>query len=259
MDFQRAAVMGLSLVGCLAVGLGVSQDVAQSTVTVAEHEELGRHLADGEGRSLYLYANDEAGDSTCADDCAEAWPPFTVEDGPVAGEGVASSLLGTMQREDGSRQVTYNGWPLYSFADDSPEASGAGHGVAGAWFLVSPYGEALPVPEDEGDEQSGEEADGASEPVPEAALAGGREVYAQHCAACHGMDGGGGAGPALDEARAVRDEARVVDQILWGGNRMPSFGSRLSDGEVAAVATYVRNSFGHEFGLTVEEVVAEER
>lgn len=48
--------------------------------------------------------------------------------------------LGTIQRDDGSTQVTLNGWPLYYFAADAAPGDANGEGVAGAWFVARPDG-----------------------------------------------------------------------------------------------------------------------
>ena len=61
----------------------------------------------------------------------------------MAGEGVDVTLLGTITRDDGSTQVTYNGWPLYYFHEDMAAGDTNGQGVEGVWFLVSPEGEAV--------------------------------------------------------------------------------------------------------------------
>jgi predicted lipoprotein with Yx(FWY)xxD motif len=61
----------------------------------------------------------------------------------MAGEGVDATLLGTITRDDGSTQVTYNGWPLYYFHEDVAAGDTNGQGVEGVWFLVSPEGEAV--------------------------------------------------------------------------------------------------------------------
>lgn len=259
MSMQRRVVAPWKLAGLVLAALVLSTAFAESTVKVAQHEQFGAHLTDGDERSLYLFTQDEEGRSACTGDCAEAWPPFTVTDEASAGDGVAESLLGTIERDDGSAQVTYNGRPLYYFAADGADAPVSGHGVNDVWFLVSPYGEAIDAPQaDEPEAEASAESEGDAEPVPEDVLANGQEVYAQHCAACHGSDGGGGSGPTL-EADVVEDEGDVVDQTLWGGSHMPAFGNTLADAEVAAVATYVRNSFGNDFGLTTEEEVAEAR
>ncbi len=64
----------------------------------------------------------------CNDDsayhCSKAWPPATTSGDPVAGKGVNASLLGVVQREDGTTQVTYNHHPLYRFDHDTSGARG---------------------------------------------------------------------------------------------------------------------------------------
>jgi len=117
-----------------------------ATVEVSESADFGPILVDGQGMSLYLFTNDtqDSGTSTCVDDCAAEWPPLTTDGDPVAGEGVDAALLGTITRDDGSTQVTYNGWPLYYFADDAAAGDTNGQGVGDVWFLVTPAGEAVP-------------------------------------------------------------------------------------------------------------------
>jgi predicted lipoprotein with Yx(FWY)xxD motif len=113
------------------------------TVTVVE-SDLGEILADGDGRTLYLFTADDGGTSTCYDDCAEAWPPLEAPDGgPVAGDGVDEGLLGTTERDDGTEQVTYDGMPLYHFAGDSAPGDTNGQGVGGVWYVVEPGGDAV--------------------------------------------------------------------------------------------------------------------
>ena len=96
--------------------------------------------------SLYLFTNDtqDSGASTCADDCLAAWPALLSDGDPVAGEGVDAALLGTITRDDGTTQVTYNGWPLYYYAEDTAAGDTNGQGVGDVWFLVTPEGEAVP-------------------------------------------------------------------------------------------------------------------
>jgi predicted lipoprotein with Yx(FWY)xxD motif len=107
----------------------------------------GEVLFDDQGQALYLYTPDgerpEGTPPTCVDDCATAWPPLLTDGDPVAGSGVDASLLGTVDRADGTVQVTYDGQPLYLFASDQPGTT-SGQGVGGVWFLVSPSGQAVP-------------------------------------------------------------------------------------------------------------------
>jgi predicted lipoprotein with Yx(FWY)xxD motif len=106
-----------------------------------EGESLGPVLADSEGMTLYVFANDSENRSTCYDDCATNWPAFTGE--ATAGEGVDESLIGTTQRDDGETQVTYAGQPLYYYAGDGAPGDVSGHMVGEVWWVVSPDGEAI--------------------------------------------------------------------------------------------------------------------
>lgn len=116
-----------------------------ATVNVSEVGTFGEALVDGQGRSLYLFTNDtqNAGTSSCTGDCLVEWPPLLTDGEPVAGEGVDAAMLGTITLPDGTSQVTYNGWPLYYFADDTAAGDTLGQGLGGVWFLVSPTGEAI--------------------------------------------------------------------------------------------------------------------
>ena len=121
-----------------------------ATVNVSESTEFGPILVDGDGFSLYLFMADtqNSGTSTCGDDdgCTTEWPPLLTEGDPVAGEGVDATLLGTITRDDGSTQVTYNGWPLYLFHEDMAAGDTNGQAVdefGGLWYLVSPTGETI--------------------------------------------------------------------------------------------------------------------
>jgi predicted lipoprotein with Yx(FWY)xxD motif len=116
--------------------------VGGTSVQVAE-TGLGPIMVGPEGMTLYMFANDGPGESACYDSCATTWPPFLVEDGAVAGEGVDPSLLGTTERTNGDLQLTYNGMPLYYYAPDSAPGDTNGQGIGGVWYVVNPAGEAV--------------------------------------------------------------------------------------------------------------------
>ena len=122
----------------VSLPFGTAQAQTPATVTVSQNVEFGDILADTSGRTLYLFTNDERDKSTCSDGCATAWPPLLTVGDPTAGEGVAADKLGTITRGDGSSQVTYNGWPLYYFAQD--QNPGETNGQYGTWFVVSTHG-----------------------------------------------------------------------------------------------------------------------
>lgn len=113
------------------------------TVSVAQGA-MGAYITGEDGKTLYLLTKDSAGTSTCTDQCASAWPPFTLDTGEtvVAGSGVTGSL-GTIKRPDGSIQVAINGIPLYYFSGDSASGQTNGQGFKGIWYVVSPSGTAV--------------------------------------------------------------------------------------------------------------------
>ena len=115
------------------------------TIAVAQ-TSLGEIVVDAAGRTLYLFTRDtqHAGTSVCNDDCATNWPPLLVADGttPTADEGITGEI-GTATREDGTTQLTVNGWPLYFFAADAAAGDTNGQGVNDVWFAVSSAGEAV--------------------------------------------------------------------------------------------------------------------
>jgi predicted lipoprotein with Yx(FWY)xxD motif len=100
---------------------------------------------DQQGRALYLYTADtqSSGTSTCTADCLTQWQPVIVTGIPQAGSGINASLLGTITRDDGTLQATYNGWPLYTYTGDTAPGTTTGQGMGGAWFLVSGAGNSI--------------------------------------------------------------------------------------------------------------------
>ena len=148
----------------LALGLALAQDTGGATGGAAGSETLqvvtsgvyGDYLTDSSGRAVYLFEGEGEGGETgggetggvraeaapCTGDCLQAWPPLLASE-PIAGDGVDASLLGTTTREDGSFQVTYNGWPLYYFVRDAGPGDTNGQEIesfGGEWYLVSPEG-----------------------------------------------------------------------------------------------------------------------
>jgi predicted lipoprotein with Yx(FWY)xxD motif len=113
--------------------------VKPETVAVANTDELGDFLTSFDGMTLYMFTNDEAGVSNCADQCAENWPPYTVSsaDALAAGPNVTGTL-GTIERADGALQVTYNDMPLYFWKDDAAPGDTTGQGVGDVWYVVAP-------------------------------------------------------------------------------------------------------------------------
>jgi predicted lipoprotein with Yx(FWY)xxD motif len=117
----------------------VTGGLAMNTIQLAESEELGTYLTDGKGMALYTFALDKPGETVCYDRCATAWPPLLVEEGAElsAAEGIPGEL-GTVERTDGTIQVTYNGWPLYYWFMDAAPGDTNGHNVNNVWAVAYP-------------------------------------------------------------------------------------------------------------------------
>ncbi len=106
----------------------------------------GRYLVGSSGRALYLWVADPNDKSVCAGACTKFWPPLLTKSAPVAAAGVTAGQLGTITRSNGSQQVTYDGHPLYYFAEDTGTGSITGQGNDGfgaKWWLVAPSGTAI--------------------------------------------------------------------------------------------------------------------
>lgn len=112
------------------------------TVAVAS-TDLGDVLVDAEGMTLYMYDPDAQGASTCYDQCATAWPPLVTDGAPTAGDGADAAKLGTVERTDGTQQVTYNGWPLYYWAQDAAAGDTTGQAVNDVWWVLDSEGEPI--------------------------------------------------------------------------------------------------------------------
>lgn len=90
-------------------------------------------LIDSRGMSLYTFDRDRAytGASECDATCAKAWPPFV-----AAADARRVGAFGILRRDDGLRQWTYRGKPLYRFAGDRRPDDRLGHGEANLWRLA---------------------------------------------------------------------------------------------------------------------------
>ncbi len=105
-----------------------------STITITVHNN---RLTAPNGHTLYYNSVDTATKITCTGACTAEWPPLTGT--PKAGNGVKQSALATATRSDGSKQITYNGHPLYQFADDKSAGDAKGNGLSdegGRWMAA---------------------------------------------------------------------------------------------------------------------------
>ena len=110
----------------------------------------GTFLVDAAGLAIYAFSEDAQGQTGCGTNCTSVWPPVTVDKLPaVKSAAIDTMKLGTTLRPDGSRQLTYNGLPLYySESDVKPEDTWGHYAMSfgGHFALIGPDGKPLPAP-----------------------------------------------------------------------------------------------------------------
>jgi predicted lipoprotein with Yx(FWY)xxD motif len=98
---------------------------------------VGYVLGTASNQVVYVYGKDkQGGPPTCTGSCAATWVALTVQNQPlvVMGETLPAKL-GTVATADGHKQITYNGYPLYTMKG-APPFSAAGNGMGGVWHVV---------------------------------------------------------------------------------------------------------------------------
>jgi predicted lipoprotein with Yx(FWY)xxD motif len=102
---------------------------------------MGKVVTDQDGWVLYRFDKDSADppQSNCVDKCAQVWPPALTDGNPQL-QGVSDDKVGTVTRQDGTRQITIGGWPVYRYIGDKKPGQWKGQGVGGTWFVVDPNG-----------------------------------------------------------------------------------------------------------------------
>ncbi len=151
----QALTMGGALAGTLVLA-GCGQSAAPASpgapasnsgqVVQTASSSFGTYLADSSGRALYVFAADTPGHSNCTGSCLTYWPaepaPATL---PASPAGITATL-GVLTRPDGTKELTVDGLPAYTYAADTSPGMTAGQGVnasGGLWWLISPDGHAL--------------------------------------------------------------------------------------------------------------------
>ena len=131
-----------------AAGGSASGASSSATVSAKNVPGVGTVLVNSQGRTLYMLTTEKGGKITCtaSSGCLHAWPETDLPSGTTkatAGSGVQSSLLGTVKGATGKMEVTYNGWPLYTFAGDSAAGMAKGQGLTsfgGTWYVLNSSG-----------------------------------------------------------------------------------------------------------------------
>ena len=128
----------LALAALMTVIIAVAEKESYA-VDMVSSEQYGYYLTNETFFTLYRYLSDPQDQkmSTCNGNCAKIWPAFYVEDLTMDPE-LRPIDFDTITREDGSKQLTYKGWPLYLYSGDTKPFETNGQGVDGLWFVVQP-------------------------------------------------------------------------------------------------------------------------
>ena len=135
------AVAAASVIALVLLGADVASPKTQPVATGPDvlkvtHIDGQTVLTDAKGLTLYWFAPDSSTKSACYGDCAAYWPPVIGD--PSAGPGV-TGRLGTITRNGGAVQATYDGHPLYTYVGDSAPGQDSGNNLnlnGGLWHIV---------------------------------------------------------------------------------------------------------------------------
>ena len=132
---------GSSYNGNAGAGDGGSSASAANAALATADSSLGEIVVDGKGMTVYVFDKDAkgSGQSACSGDCGTKWPAVVAESDSPAVDGVTGEV-GTITRDDGTKQVTLGGMPLYLFSGDAKAGDVTGQGVGGVWWVVSADG-----------------------------------------------------------------------------------------------------------------------
>lgn len=118
------------------------EELATGTVIKSDQSKFGAMLFNDKQQAMYIWQLEDSTTPKCYGNCAEAWPPVLTSGVPRAAGEVDGNLLGTTKRTDGSTQVTYNGHPLYYYANEGPGEVEC-HNIrthGGLWWVIHPNG-----------------------------------------------------------------------------------------------------------------------
>lgn len=118
-------------------GAAAAQTAGQTAALKVARTSAGTVLASSHGRTLYYYTEDKpgSGKSVCTGSCASAWPPLAAPVRAPAGVRLPGPL-GMITRPGGLKQVTINGYPVYTYAGDKAPGQATGNDVGGVWHVI---------------------------------------------------------------------------------------------------------------------------
>lgn len=133
MAIVAAVVLSISAVGAFAVPADAAAPVL---VKVVHQAQFGNIFATPKQKAIYYWSQEKDHKVHCTGSCAMAWPPVLVAKGVAVPAHVmgAMGMFGTIVRPDHTRQLTFNGWPLYTYSGDKKPLQVLCDGVDG-WHV----------------------------------------------------------------------------------------------------------------------------
>lgn len=107
-------------------------------VRIFDHPILGEILTDAEGRTLYYFEFDIAGENPTVN--SPSWPLVTVAGAPQAELGITANISVSAFGEPNGSFLTIEHYPVYHYLDDSEPGEANGHGAGSVWWTIRPNG-----------------------------------------------------------------------------------------------------------------------
>jgi predicted lipoprotein with Yx(FWY)xxD motif len=142
---RRATLTALALgaatvLGATALPLASVASSSPTTIVVTQNKTWGPTLTLKDGATIYRLTKDPKNKSVCNGKCATIWTPVLLATGQSRPAGVGVSHLGSFTRSNGTKQVTYEGIPLYLFTGDKKigDVTGNIKDTWGQWWSINP-------------------------------------------------------------------------------------------------------------------------
>jgi predicted lipoprotein with Yx(FWY)xxD motif len=143
-----ATLLAAACGGATTASVPPSPTPVKPVMSSATNPQLGQILVDAKGFTLYFFVPEQGTKIVCTGDCVTMWRPLmTTGTRPPTSTEPLPGPIATVDRPDGGRQVTYDGWPLYTYAMDTSPGDTQGSGASGEWFVaLAAASESTPTP-----------------------------------------------------------------------------------------------------------------
>lgn len=133
---MKKTVVFLVAIGMLLLGVSVVMGMGHE-IKIQQKSGIGKYLTDAQGKTLYWFKKDSPGKSACSGACLDKWPIYYRETVAVP-SGMKAAEFATITREDGKKQTTFRGMPLYYWVNDKAAGEIGGQGLNNLWYVINP-------------------------------------------------------------------------------------------------------------------------